>query len=45
MRSNAHGKLLIDMNEAPIRKKLTINKNQNWSELYPDAKKKFQKMS
>jgi len=37
LRSSYKGKLLIDVGEPPILKKIKITKGQNWSEMYPDT--------
>ena len=38
LRGKAHGKILIDISEPPVRNIAMISKNHNWSEFYPDAK-------
>ena len=37
LRQRPHGKILIDVNEVPVREKLDLNGKADWSEFYPDA--------
>ena len=37
LRQRPHGKILIDVNEIPVREKLDLNGKADWSEFYPDA--------
>lgn len=37
LRKKPKGKILIDVEEAPIRSSVNVTSGQNWSEMYPDA--------